>query len=144
MADKPAAADPAARTEEEWKKVLTPERYLVLRQKGTERAFTGAYWDTKDPGAYRCGGCGTLLFRSQEKFDSGCGWPAFSAPVEPGAVKETPDHSHGMVRTEITCAKCGGHLGHVFDDGPGPTRLRYCINSVSLDFEAEGVPPPKK
>jgi peptide-methionine (R)-S-oxide reductase len=128
------------RTDEEWMKMLTPEQYRVLRQKGTERAFSGAYWETKDAGTYKCAGCGTVLFESDAKFDSGCGWPAFSAPKDGKAVAEHSDHTFGMERTEVLCAKCGGHLGHVFDDGPGPTHLRYCINSASLDFEKKDAP----
>lgn len=121
------------RTEEEWKKSLTPEQYRVLRQKGTERAFTGEYEHTKTQGVYSCAACGAELFRSDAKFDSGCGWPSFFTPLAKNAVVETVDTSHGMRRTEITCAACGGHLGHVFDDAPDqPTGLRYCINSVSL------------
>jgi peptide-methionine (R)-S-oxide reductase len=135
----PAEDDPMQRSDEEWRRVLTPEQYRVLRQKGTERAFTGAFFGTKDPGTYRCAGCGTVLFESDAKFDSGCGWPSFTAPKEGGAVAEHEDRTLGMVRTEVLCAKCGGHLGHVFDDGPGPTGLRYCINSASLQFEKKGA-----
>jgi peptide-methionine (R)-S-oxide reductase len=123
------------KSEAEWKKQLTPEQYRVLRQKGTERAFTGEFWNHHEKGGYRCAGCGAMLFASDAKFDSGCGWPSFSVPAGTNAVAETADRSHGMVRTEVLCSKCGGHLGHVFDDGPAPTGLRYCINSASLKFE---------
>jgi len=120
------------RTEEEWRKLLTPEQFRILRQKGTERAFTGAYWDSHDPAVYACAGCGAPLFSSETKFDSGTGWPSFTQPIAQGRVDSETDASHGMVRTEVTCARCGGHLGHVFDDGPRPTGLRFCINSASL------------
>ena len=123
------------KTEEEWKKELTSEQYYILRQKGTERAFTGKYWNTKDKGTYKCAGCGETLFQSETKYDSGCGWPSFYAPNATNIITETEDRSHFMVRTEVTCSKCGGHLGHVFDDGPKPTGLRYCINSASIKFE---------
>jgi peptide-methionine (R)-S-oxide reductase len=129
--------DRIARTDEEWKKELTPEQYRVLREKGTERAFTGEYWNTKDAGVYRCAGCGEELFVSDTKFDSGCGWPSFYAPKDSKVVAESQDNSHFMKRTEVLCSKCGGHLGHVFDDGPKPTGLRYCINSASLKFEVK-------
>lgn len=123
------------KTDEEWQKILTPEQYEVLRKKGTERAFTGAYWDNHEAGTYVCAGCGLTLFSSDAKFESGTGWPSFWQPIVPSHVEKQPDHSIGMDRDELLCARCGGHLGHVFDDGPKPTGLRYCINSVSLVFQ---------
>lgn len=124
----------------EWRARLTPEQYRVLRQGGTEAPWTGALLDSKEPGRFRCAGCGQPLFESDSKFDSGSGWPSFTRPAEDGAVSEERDVSHGMVRTEVRCAKCEGHLGHVFPDGPGPAGLRYCINSASLEFDPEGGP----
>lgn len=134
-------------SESQWRQKLTPEQYQVLREKGTERAFTGKYWDTKTPGVYKCAGCGTVLFTSGDKFDSGCGWPSFDKMAAAGVVEEHKDTTHGMERTEVTCAKCGGHLGHVFDDGPTSTHLRYCINSASIELDKKADAPaetPKK
>ncbi len=122
-------------TDAQWREKLTPEQYAVLRQAGTERAFTGKYDGNKQEGTYTCAGCGAPLFGSDTKYNSGSGWPSYTAPVEDGAVDEHRDVSHGMVRTEVRCATCEGHLGHVFPDGPGPTGLRYCINSAALDFQ---------
>lgn len=123
-------------SEEEWRARLSPEQYHVLRQAGTERAFGGVYNDNKSKGLYKCAGCDAILFDSQSKYDSGSGWPSFTHPFSPDSVTEHSDVSHGMVRIEVRCASCDGHLGHVFPDGPGPEGLRYCMNSVSLDFKA--------
>jgi peptide-methionine (R)-S-oxide reductase len=123
------------KTDAEWRAELTPEQYEVLRQKGTERAFTGKFVNNHDDGTYRCAACGAVLFTSDAKFESGTGWPSFTEPAVAVAVVLHEDRSYGMVRTEVTCRRCGGHLGHVFDDGPGPAGQRYCMNSVSLEFD---------
>ncbi len=121
-----------------WREQLTADEYTVLREKGTERAFTGEYWNVWEEGAYHCRGCGELLFQSDTKFDAGCGWPSFDRPASEGVIEESRDTSHGMIRTEVLCQKCGGHLGHVFPDGPTETGQRYCINSLSISLEKDG------
>ncbi|MDN5205194.1 peptide-methionine (R)-S-oxide reductase MsrB [Fulvivirgaceae bacterium BMA10] len=129
--------DKMHKSEEEWKKSLSPEEYYILREKGTERAFTGKYYQTKDDGIYHCTACDNPLFSSDTKYESGSGWPSFFKPIEKNSVEFHLDKSHGMLRTEVTCGKCGSHLGHVFEDGPQPTGQRYCINSVALNLKEE-------
>ncbi|MFP5328814.1 MAG: peptide-methionine (R)-S-oxide reductase MsrB [Alphaproteobacteria bacterium] len=131
-------SDKVDRSDEEWRARLTPEQYRILREAGTEPPFTGPLLHVKEEGEFRCAGCGEPLFDSSSKFDSGSGWPSFTAPMSADAVEQRLDESHGMVRTEVRCAKCAGHLGHVFPDGPGPAGLRYCINSTALEFRRSG------
>ncbi len=136
MADSATRMD--VKTDDDWRALLTPEQYAVCRQKGTERPFTGAYWDTKEPGVYLCACCGEELFASDTKFESGTGWPSFYQPVDAAKVTAETDSSHGMFRTEVMCGRCGAHLGHVFPDGPQPSGQRYCINSASLNLRKAG------
>ncbi|MGH2574073.1 MAG: peptide-methionine (R)-S-oxide reductase MsrB [Ignavibacteria bacterium] len=131
------STDKVVKSEDEWKQILTPEQYKVMREKGTERACSGQFWDNHEVGTYYCAACGQELFTSDTKFESGTGWPSFFQPVKKENIEEEIDNSFGMTRTEIRCSSCGGHLGHVFNDGPEPTGLRYCINSVSLNFKAK-------
>lgn len=130
--------DRVERTEAEWRAALAPEQYHILRESGTEPAFSGAYWDSKEAGTYRCAGCGRALFSSTTKYDSGSGWPSFYDALDRDAVEFVEDRGYGMVRTEVRCASCGGHLGHLFDDGPTPTGLRYCMNSAALELDQQG------
>lgn len=133
--DNAIMSEKVEKTEEEWRKQLSPEQYHILREAGTERAFTGAYWDNHEKGVYHCAACGLPLFDSKTKFDSGTGWPSFYEPIAESRVDNVTDRTLGMERTEVRCRRCGSHLGHVFDDGPKPTGLRYCINSAGLKFE---------
>ena len=130
-------SDKITKTDAEWREILTEEQFYVTREHGTERAFTGEYWNVWEEGSYHCRGCGELLFQSDTKFDAGCGWPSFDRPASEGVIEESRDTSHGMIRTEVLCQKCGGHLGHVFPDGPTETGQRYCINSLSISLEKD-------
>jgi peptide-methionine (R)-S-oxide reductase len=135
MTEKTRKADEVQKSDEEWRRQLTPDQFQVCRQQGTERAFTGEYWDCKTPGMYRCVCCGAELFSSDTKFDSGTGWPSFWQAVDPARIRTVEDQNHGMRRVEIRCARCDSHLGHVFPDGPRPTGTRYCVNSLSLKLD---------
>jgi len=134
---KPGTVDKIVKSAEEWRQQLTPEQFHIAREAGTERAFSGKYWKTKDSGTYRCACCGQELFSSDAKFDSGTGWPSFTTPVDSSRVAEHTDRSYGMERTEVRCSRCDAHLGHVFEDGPAPSGMRYCMNSASLDLKSE-------
>jgi peptide-methionine (R)-S-oxide reductase len=135
-------SDRVVRSDDEWRRILTPERYRILRKKGTEMSFTGEYWNNHDPGIFRCAGCSNPLFASETKYDSGTGWPSFWTPIAPDRVATAADHGLFSTRTEVLCRRCGGHLGHVFEDGPPPTGLRYCINSAALDLERRRAAAP--
>ncbi|HZO91132.1 MAG TPA: peptide-methionine (R)-S-oxide reductase MsrB [Chthonomonadaceae bacterium] len=139
---RPMSNEPIVKSEEEWKRELTPEQYHVLREKGTERPFTGKYWNVMEPGTYVCAACGQELFTSDTKFDAGCGWPSFWNVIDKSKIRTRDDYSYGMHRIEVLCSRCGGHLGHVFPDGPEPTGLRYCINSASLNLKRKEPAQP--